>query len=267
MQQIHFDDVTHIMELSLAGLRLHSIMEIGKLYDSIEDAIAGSGRTHWYFLVETGDLHVNPAVWSYWASRGRMLNLGHSLGTVRYGASAENRSRLESAGRVEGFDPNICATREDALARISVLKAQTPERPAPHRTLSFHELFDRLSFDHSLGILDMDMTRLQLHTIVDVDDVYDHIETRILCMAPQLRWYFLVNYEGAQIAPTVASHYAIRGQKLNQKYSAGTARYGVSMSQRDQMHLRAESRRFQPNIFETRAEALDHLRRMMQTPA
>ena len=79
-------------------------------------------------------------------------------------------------------------------------------------------------------------------------------------MAPQLKWYFLVNYSNCVMLPSVYSQFALKGHEINRKYSLGTARYGVAQPLEDEFHLRSESRKLPTNIFDTREDALRYLK-------
>ncbi len=57
------------------------------------------------------------------AKRGKALNLGGSLGSVRYEAGAATEADIRLRAESQGFRPNIRNTRDEALARIAEIKA------------------------------------------------------------------------------------------------------------------------------------------------
>jgi len=124
--RLQFLEAEDIMEIDLSGLRLHHSADVNVLYDFLEDSISSSGRK-WYFLINYNDCHIDPAAWVQWAKRGKNLNIGGSLGTVRYEAGAETEADIRMRAETQGFRPNIRNTREEALERLAEMKAEAAQ--------------------------------------------------------------------------------------------------------------------------------------------
>ncbi len=112
-----------IMEIDLSELKLHHSRDVDDLIDYLEELIQDSGRK-WYFLINYNNCHIDPAAWVQWAKRGKELNTGGSLGTVRYEAGSETEADIRLRAETQGFRPNIRNTREEALERIDEMKAE-----------------------------------------------------------------------------------------------------------------------------------------------
>ncbi len=112
-----------IMEIDLSELKLHHSRDVDDLVDYLEELIQDSGR-RWYFLINYNNCHIDPAAWVQWAKRGKELNTGGSLGTVRYEAGSETEADIRLRAETQGFRPNIRNTREEALERIDEMKAE-----------------------------------------------------------------------------------------------------------------------------------------------
>ena len=188
------------------------------------------------------------------------LNLAHSMGSVRFDASDETRRQIERAANTEAFDPNICTTREAALARLADLPGKRRKRVVLTPNHSAEEIAARITFDPERVIMDVDFSGLTFHHGRDVDVVYDHIESRII--ETDRKWFFLVNLNGCQILPAAWVRYAHRGKRLNIAASLGSARYAAGSETEQDIRLRAQSEGFRPNIRNTRAEALDLIEEM-----
>ncbi|MDJ0824567.1 MAG: hypothetical protein QNJ16_03575 [Rhodobacter sp.] len=121
--RVTFDAATKIMNIDLSGLKLHHSRDVDDLIDYLQELIEASGRK-WYFLINYNNCHIDPGAWVEWAKRGKELNLGGSLGTVRYEAGSETEADIRLRAETQGFRPNIRNTREEALERIAEMKAE-----------------------------------------------------------------------------------------------------------------------------------------------
>ena len=65
-----------------------------------------------------------PPAWVRYAHRGKRLNEGASLGTVRYAAGSEAEADIRLRAESQGFRPNIRNTREEALERIEEMRSE-----------------------------------------------------------------------------------------------------------------------------------------------
>lgn len=111
-----------IMEVDFHDFTFHHTRDVNDFYDYLEQRIEQSGR-RWYFLVNYNNCHINPEAWVAFAKRGKELNMGGSLGSVRYEAGTDTEAEIRLRAQSQGFRPNIRATRAEAIARIEELKA------------------------------------------------------------------------------------------------------------------------------------------------
>ncbi len=121
--RVRFMAEDDIMEIDLSNLKLHHSRDVDDLIDYLEELIQDSGRK-WYFLINYNNCHIDPAAWVQWAKRGKELNIGGSLGTVRYEAGSETEADIRLRAETQGFRPNIRNTRDEALERIDEMKAE-----------------------------------------------------------------------------------------------------------------------------------------------
>jgi len=122
--RVKFLDDDLIMDIDLSDFTLSHSRDVDDFIDYLQARIETSGR-RWYFLINYNNCHVAPAAWVQWAKRGKDLNVGGSLGTVRYEAGSETESDIRLRAETQGFRPNIRNTRTEALARIAELKADS----------------------------------------------------------------------------------------------------------------------------------------------
>lgn len=120
--RIFFDAAEEIMEADFSGVTFHHARDVDDFYDVIEEAILATDRK-WYFLVNYNGTRIEPAAWVQFAHRGKRLNIGASLGSVRYAAGSETERDIRLRAESQGFRPNIRNTREEALERIAEMKA------------------------------------------------------------------------------------------------------------------------------------------------
>jgi len=121
--RVAFDAAAGIMEIDLSNFVLEHSLDVDMLYDHLEERITATGR-RWYFLVNYNDTRIMPAAWVQFAKRGKALNQGGALGSVRYEAGSETEADIRLRAESQGFRPNIRNTREAALDRIAELKAE-----------------------------------------------------------------------------------------------------------------------------------------------
>ena len=113
-----------IMDVDFSDFTFHHSRDVDDFYDFIEAAIAETGRK-WYFLVNYNGTRIDPAAWVEYARRGKALNMASSLGSVRYAAGSETESEIRMRAETQDFRPNIRNTREEAIARIDEMKADS----------------------------------------------------------------------------------------------------------------------------------------------
>lgn len=259
-KRITFHEALQVMEADFSDFHFVSSATVNQMYDRLEERIAHSGESQWFFLVNLCGTKIEPEAWVAYSRRGKALNMAHSMGSVRFDASQETRRQIERAANTEAFDPNLFTNRDAALARIADLPTTRRKRivMTPHHTAD--EIAKRLSFHGDLGVMEADFSDFTFHHSRDVDDVYDHIEDRI--RETDRKWFFLVNLNNCQILPAAWVRYAHRGKRLNVAASLGSVRFAAGSETEADIRLRAESQDFRPNIRNTRDEALARIAEM-----
>jgi len=259
-KRIVFHDDLQTMEANFSGFDFDSSPTVNAFYDRIEERIAETGEPLWFFLVNYSDCIIDSAAWVAFSRRGKALNLSHSMGSVRFDVSDATRRQIERDARTERFDPNLFSDRGSALARIRELPSKRRAGVRHDPTYSTADFVRRISFDEEGPIMDVDFSHFTFNHSRDVDDFYDHIEERII--ESDRKWFFLVNMEGCQIMPAAWVRYAHRGKQLNKAASLGSVRYAPGSETEEDIRLRAESQGFEPNIRNTRGEALERIAEM-----
>ncbi|WP_420327986.1 hypothetical protein [Mameliella sp.] len=259
--RIRFDDVRQIMEVDFSGFVFDSSTTVNRFYDRIETRIADTGEELWFFLINLNGTRIDNSAWVAYARRGRALNMAHSMGSVRFDASPETAAQIERAARTEAFDPNLFTNRADALVRLGQMPSRRRAHVQHDPNYTPQDFFHRIAFDDRAEIMEVDFSWFTFNHSRDVNDFYDHIESRIADSGRD-RWFFLINYEGTQILPAAWVQYAHRGKTLNLEHSLGTVRYAPGSETEADIRLRAESQDFRPNIRNTRAEALARIEEM-----
>ena len=261
-RRITFHDALQVMEADFSGFHFADSATVNQVYDRIEDRIAQTGEPLWFFLVNLHGTRIDPPAWVAYARRGRALNMAHSMGSVRFDPGPETAEQIRRAARTEAFDPNLCADRDAALARLAELPSKrTPRGLRQDPTHCMADFVRRIAFDEAAGIMEVDFSHFTFHHSRDVDDFYDHIEARIADSGRDW-WYFLIDYDGCRILPAAWVRYAHRGKMLNVAHSLGSVRYAPGSETATDIRLRAESQGFRPNIRNTRAEALARIDEM-----
>ncbi len=96
-RRIEFHDADEIMEVSFEGLSFENSADVNAFYDRVEERIAATGESLWFFLVDYGDTKIDNSAWFAFSRRGKALNLAHSMGSVRLDASDVTREQIERA--------------------------------------------------------------------------------------------------------------------------------------------------------------------------
>ncbi|MEO0692369.1 MAG: hypothetical protein AAFY90_05780 [Pseudomonadota bacterium] len=258
--RLAFIDAHETLEVDLSHVHFHNSADVNAFYDRVEDRIRDSGEDWWFFLINYQGCKIDPAAWIAFSRRGKTLNLGHSMGTVRYDASPETRRQIERDAGTEAFDPNLFADRAAALARIDAMPTRRRARIVHEPSYARADFAERVEFLLEDQIMEVNFSNFTFHHARDVDDFYDYIEE--LIKKTNRKWYFLVNYENCQIMPKAWVEYARRGKELNIAASLGSVRYAPGSETETDIRLRAESQGFRPNIRNTRAEALARIAEM-----
>ncbi len=258
--RITFHEDDQVMEVSFEDLSLTNSADVNAFYDRIEERIAETGEELWFFLVNYSHARIEKEAWFAFSRRGKEVNLAHSMASVRFDVSEATRRQIERDANTEAFDPNLFATREDALAHLRAQTSKRRKKKVLTPTLARGDVEPRVSFLPDLDIMEVDFSQLSFANSRDVDVVYDHLEERI--EETGRKWFFLVNYEGADIQSPAWVQFARRGKDLNIRWSLGSVRYAPGSETEADIRLRAESQGFRPNIRNTRAEALERIEEM-----
>lgn len=259
--RISFHEALQTMEADFSDFSFADAHVVNLFYDRLEERIAATGEDKWFFLVNLNGTRIEPEAWIAYRKRGKVLNLAHSMGSVRFDASEETRRQIERAANTEAFDPNLFETRDEAIARIKSLPSQRVARRVQHdQNYAETDFVRRISFDEQGVIMEADFSHFTFYHSRDVDDFYDHIEARI--KETDRKWFFLVNLNGCQIMPEAWVRYAHRGKRLNIAASLGSVRFAAGSETEEDIRLRAQSQGFEPNIRNTREEALARIKEM-----
>ena len=117
---------------------------------------------------------------------------------------------------------------------------------------------DRIRFLKDDQVMDVDFSNLTFESSGPVNEFYDEVDQRIAATGE--KWFFLVNYHELHIMLEASITFAHRGKKTNLAYSLGSARYAASLDMRETIKERSTVEDFDPNLHDTRDEALAHLR-------
>ncbi|MDF0601841.1 hypothetical protein P1J78_13930 [Psychromarinibacter sp. C21-152] len=259
-RRIVFHDELQTMEVDFSDLALTGTAEVNAFYDRVEERIAETGETQWFFLVNYSGSRIEPDAWFAFARRGKVVNRAHSMGSVRFDASDETRRQIERDAGTEKFDANLFADRDAAIARIREMPSTRRRRIRHVPSHTPEEIAARVSFLPEDEIMEVDLSGFVLAHSRDVNDLYDHLERRI--EETGRRWYFLVNYNDTRIMPEAWVQFAKRGKALNEGGALGSVRYEAGAQTEADIRLRAESQGFRPNIRSTRAAALARIAEM-----
>ena len=110
-----FDDL-QIIEVDFSDFVLSNSAIVNAFYDYLEQRIEATGN-RWYILVNYRHCSVWPEAWVAFAHRGQKVNIEYSLGTVRYVEASEPGEDPNLLA-----DPDLFASRDEALARIDELR-------------------------------------------------------------------------------------------------------------------------------------------------
>jgi len=260
--RISFHDDLEVMEVDFTDYYFADSAAVNAFYDRLEERIQQTGEDSWFFLVNYSNTRIDPAAWFTFSQRGKVLNLAHSQGSVRFDPSEETKAEIARRSASDEFDANLFADRDSALARLKSLPSQRRARVTHKPTLDPAEFAGRIRFDAELQVMDADFSHVTFGHSLDVDLFYDHIEERI--GATGTKWYFLVNYENCRINPEAWVQYAQRGKRLNIAFGLGSVRYAPGSETEAEIRMRAESQDFHPNIRNSREEALERIAEMKQ---
>ena len=119
---VEFHDELRVMEVDFNDLVLEDSKMVDEIYDHIERAIAASGQSKWFFLVNYKNCRIYETAWIRFSQRGKSLNIAHSMGSVRFAVREELGHSIEKSAKKQHFDPNLFESRDDALAEIERMR-------------------------------------------------------------------------------------------------------------------------------------------------
>ena len=122
-RRIRFLPDLEIMDVDMSDLTIEHSGDVRALYDFLEAEI-GKTRRKWYFLINYENTRIFPEAWVSYARRGKLLNLTHSLGSVRYAPGSETAETIRMRAESQEFRPNIRNTRDEALERIREMQRE-----------------------------------------------------------------------------------------------------------------------------------------------
>lgn len=118
-----------------------------------------------------------------------------------------------------------------------------------------------VDFDDGLRLMEVHFNEMIFEDSAMVDAVYDAIE-KAIAGSGQDKWFFLVNYRNCRIYETAWIRYAQRGKSLNLAHSMGSVRFAVQEDLGQTIESSAKSQNFDPNLFQSREDALAEIERM-----
>ena len=255
--RITVNEAMQLIEIDRSGLYIRSSAEANAFYDRIELRIDETGEPLWFFLVDATGYRVDNAAWFAYSRRGSDLHDAHSMGTVRVDRSPGAAERIAKSRGTDRHNPNLFATREEALADIRKRPSKRRIRPAHNPSFHRAEFLRRIHLDVDKAIAEVDFSGMSFEHSRDVNDVFNWIEEAIRPTGH--KWYFLFNYEGTRIQSPAWLQYSLRAEHLRDHFSMGSVRFAAGSETETDIRLRAEARTTRPNIRNTRAEALERL--------
>lgn len=132
-ERITFLDDVQIMEVDFSGVTFKDSAQVDVIYDQITVHIKQT-RRQWYFLVNYLNCEVRPEALLAWENRGGRLNLGYSLGSVRFNAINQMGVELSRRAREDPIYSIVVDTRELGLESIAKMRDRMLAKQARART-------------------------------------------------------------------------------------------------------------------------------------
>src|SRR5210317_2191534 len=121
-QLVDFYDDIRVMEVHFNEMVFEDSAMVDSVYDAIETAIANSGQSKWFFLVNYKNCRIYETAWIRFSQRGKSLNIAHSMGSVRFAVREDLSQTIENSAKKQNFDPNLFESRDEALAEIERMR-------------------------------------------------------------------------------------------------------------------------------------------------
>lgn len=246
-----------IVEIDFQGLRFRSSADVNAFYDYVEHRMQDTGEPQWFFMVNTRDYRVDESAWFAFTRRGRDLNEGHSMKTVRYDADPDTLAQIAKVKGTDRENPNLFGSRDAAWAHLRALPSKRRERLTHVPSFTKDAFLRRLRFDHDTKVLEVDLSGMKIAHSRDVNDLHNWVEEAI--RATGHKWWLVFNYEGTRIQSPAWVQFSLRSEEFNRSYSMGSVRYAMGSETETDKRLRYEAKTTRPNIRNTREEALDRL--------
>lgn len=113
--RIHFLAPNETVELDFSDFEFSSSDVVNRFYDVIDAQLEASGQ-RWYVMANHSNCRIWPEAWIAFAHRGKKVKVTYALDTVRF-------ATRDPLAKDSGFDPDLFATREEALAKLDALKS------------------------------------------------------------------------------------------------------------------------------------------------
>lgn len=120
-------------------------------------------------------------------------------------------------------------------------------------------LEDRVTILEGAQVVEITFTGLYFHTTADVNAFYDYIESRLNETGEPL-WFFMVNTQDYRVDGDAWFAFTRRGRDLSEAHSMKTIRYDADPMTVAQIERTKGTDRENPNLFPSRAAALEHLK-------
>jgi len=122
----------------------------------------------------------------------------------------------------------------------------------------------RVNFLENEQIMEVDFSDITFDTSAMVDEFYDVIEQGIAKRGDR-KWYFLVNYRNTRIFELAWIRFAQRGKQVNLASSLGSVRYAALEDVGQSIQSSAASENFDPNLFDSREDAVAQIQQMKES--
>jgi len=276
--RVVFDHESQIMDVDFSNITFESSGQVDDIYDQIAELLKRT-KQQWYFLIDYQNCQIHFEALIAWENRGKRLNLGYSLGSVRYHASEAAQAELVRRATDDRYYANLANSRGEALQQVLTMKEQMHEKQEQAladeakeakarkwqkmlRDASIPEAyFDaRVRFLAETQTMEVDFSDFDFVNPKIVDVFYDHIETRLRQTGH--KWYFLVNYHKCRVQLEAWMQYERRGKAVNIEFSLGTVRFDPSEQTAAEIERRANTESFDANLFSTREGAVKRIAEM-----
>ena len=260
-ERITFHPDLQVMEVDFSDVTFNVSKPVNAYYDELDSQIAATGQK-WFFLVNYHNCTIMPEAWIAFAHRGKLLNLGYSLGSARFSASSDTSETILEKSQKENFDPNLFSSRQEALDYLQGLRNKIPTADYQMTITKETEpagkpIDERIQFHSDMDVMEVDFSGYTFATSADVNAFYDAIGEKL--EETNRKWYFMVNYDGTEILPDAWYRWYLCSKRLNAKYSLGTVRFNPQTSTREEILKRARTEDANPNLVVSRDEALHRI--------